>query len=190
MSEERGVREPIASVAGWRRAEASESAGVDWLRERLTLKQPSVGRPRWELWAEPQIIGTVERRGFLARDWEIAGPSGPWELARDWRGRRRIGRPGAAVSAARYQPRWRGGAVELEDATRLTWRRLSLWRREWTLANEEGYPFVTFKAHARGLRFEGSVAFDEAARRLADPEPLVLLGWILILDARRRAHAH
>lgn len=178
-----------ASPADWRRDEAGQDVRVDWLRSTLAWKQPALGRPRWELWSGREQIATLDRRGFVVTHWTIAGPSGAWELRRDWRGRRWICRPGASEPAAGYEPSWRGGRIRLADATRLVWKRVSLWRREWMIANEEDFPFLLFKVHLHALRTEGTVEFDESARRLADPEPLVLLGWILILEAQRRSRS-
>ena len=62
-------------------------------------------------------------------------------------------------------------------------------RKSWAITNEEERPFVTFHAVRHPLRIEGSIVFDDSARRLADLEPLILLGCILVLDARR-SHAH
>jgi hypothetical protein len=190
VREDERVSELGPAPGGWRRSAAEQVIPVDWLHAALAWKQPAFGRASWELWTERERLATADRHGFLVTRWEIVGPAGAWELRRDWRGRRWIGRPGDSEPAAAYEPGWRGGRIRLRDSTRLVWKRVSLWRREWVIANEEAFPFMRFKAHLRALRVEGSVEFDESARRLADPEPLVLLGWILILDARRRRHAH
>jgi len=166
--------------------ERSSVFGVEQVGVRLHWKQPKRGVWRWELWSARECVASIGRRGLLSRGWTINGPSGAWELKRDWRGRRWFGRPGEEP-AIDFEPQWwRGGRFRLRDATRLTWKRLR--RGQWAIANEDGHPFVILRAQRGLLRIEGSVDFDVSARRLADPEPLLLLGWILILEARRRAH--
>lgn len=160
---------------------AVEQVGV-----QMHWKQPQRGVWRWELWTARECVATIERHGFLTRTWTIAGPSGAWEVERNWRGPHRFRRPGAAATIE-YEPKWRGGRLRLPDATRLVWKRLR--RREWVIANEEGHPFVTLRSRRGFLRLEGSVDFDVSARRLTDLEPLLLFTWIL-MTRERRSHAH
>ena len=157
------------------------AAPLKWIQPRA--------KGYWELLSGDRRIATLVRQGLLRHRWLITGPSSSWTFERDWRGRRWLKRPGEREAAVQYEPAWRGGRLRLCDATRLLWKRLSMRRTHWAVTNEDERPLVVFHAVRGPFRVEGSIEFDASARRLNELEPLLLLGWILVLDARR-SHAH
>jgi hypothetical protein len=110
---------------------------------------------------------TIRARGLFGREITREGDLGPAaRYAAGWFLRGRI----ATASGAGYRVRhaFFGGTL--------------------SLCNDEGFPFLHVVAGPDPFKTEGSVRFEEAGRRLEHPEPLVLLLWDLVVEARR-SHA-
>jgi len=175
------------SVTTIHRAPAPAHGSVaDWVNQPLEWLQPHGRRSEWELMAAGQRIGTLAVRGIFREETHAQGPSGVWRFRGGWTGHTEIAQGEASVAAARYEPRWRGGEVtSLGSGLRFRWKRQGFWSSVYVLATDSDTPCVTIVPKKGFTRFGAVVTIEPAGRRLAEIEPLVFLGWRLMLSERR-----
>ena len=165
----------------------SEAIGRDW-----AWKRPRMWRRRYELLSDGEPLAVLEARSLLgASMWgETAG--GEWQVRHQGllRGRVRIEPAGGGDALAEFHPRWFGaGDVTTRSGQSLRWHRADFWGRRWELVDTGGLARLVFERAPGFLSPETSVRVSESAARDPELEPLVLLGYYLLLLMVRQAHA-
>lgn len=136
-----------------------------------------------EILARMRVTGLARRRGFA----ETA--EGAWTLRRmGWLpGRVDVQREGSDRVVARYERGWIfAGSVELEKDPALHWRVLRLLPTEWGFLDADGDVQVRFRSGLGLFRTPVRMTIEPTGARLDALPALALLGWYLVLAARRR----
>ena len=184
----RGAADPVRdSVAAVRLKPLAGAHGEAWLWTR-----PKVWRRRYELRAGSDLLAVLESRATLRSDTSVETATGRWRMRHEGllRGRVRVVHEGHAGDAALFRPRWFGaGEVTTARGDILHWQRADFWGRRWRMVDSGGLARVTF-SRAPAF-FSLDVRVEVGAHAHADPElePLVLLGFYLLLLMARQAHA-
>jgi hypothetical protein len=166
----------------------SEAHGAPWLWTR-----PKMLRRRYELHAGPALLARLESRATLRSDTLVESATGRWRMRHEglFRGRVRIIHEGHAGDAAVYQPRWFGaGDVTTARGDVLHWRRADFWGRRWEMVDSGGLARVTFSRSPAFFSLDVRVDVGLHARGDSELEPLVLLGFYLLLLMVRQSHSH
>jgi hypothetical protein len=102
----------------------------------------------------------------------------------------RVLREGSASDVVEFRPRWFGaGDIATPNGDVLRWQRGDFWGRRWQMIDSGGLARLTFARTPSFLSLDTRVepaehAWDDAL------EPLVFLGYFLLLLMARQAHAH
>jgi hypothetical protein len=159
-----------------------------WARAALEWRQTRWPRSEWELRADGQPIGMLAIRGAFRRHTLARGPSGEWAVRSRWTGAAEIA-PAGGTAVASWRPgRWRGGVIVTASGFSYRWLRAGFWRPEYVIANESEFPCIRLRPGASGRRSGGTVTVEPAGMRVPELEPLVWLGWRLVIAARPHAH--
>lgn len=164
-----------------------EAFGETWLWTR-----PKVWRRRYELRAGGDLLAVLESRATLRSDTAVESASGRWRMRHEGllRGRVRILHEGHAGDAAVFRPRWFGaGDVTTARGDVLRWQRADFWGRRWQMVDSGGLARVTFARAPAFFSLDVRVEVGAHARDDAELEPLVMLGFYLLLLMARQAHA-
>lgn len=162
--------------------DANRVAALEWTQPRRLHR-------RWELRGDGDLLATLTsrpwHRGFFART-----HSAVWSIRESLIAPLAILRDEATVPVARARRRgWRTLEIERTAGESLVWKRTSLLGTTQALENREGFPLLTFRRNRRFLAVHAEVRLEDAARALPDLEPLLMLGWALVLISSR-SHAH
>jgi hypothetical protein len=155
-------------------------------------KRPRLWHRRYELRAGDALLGVLESRTALrsAVAGETAGER--WRLRHEGllRGRVRVVHEGHAGDEALYRPRWFGaGEVTTRRGRVLRWHRADFWGRRWEMVDTGGLPWVVFTRTPTLLSLDTRVDVAEHARKDLELQPVVLLGFYLIVLMARQVHA-
>lgn len=165
-------------------AEAAEPRWA-WSRPRLFTR-------RHELHSGEDLLATLEARTPLGSAMVAHTAGGHWRLHHVGllRGQVRVTREQAAEPAVTFRPGWFGaGTVETAGGQALRWHRADFWGRTWALVDAGGLTRVTFQRGPGLFRADTHVLVADPARRDPELEPLVLLGFYLIVLMARQSHA-
>lgn len=157
-----------------------------------TWKRPRLLRRSYELRAGESLLATLEMRALLRADMQGRTASHLWRLRHEglFRGRVRVVREGARDDEAIFRPRWFGaGDITTRSGAVLRWRRGDFWGRRWVMVDTGGLPWLTFTRTPALLSLDTQVEPGEHARRDPELEPLVLLGFYLLVLMARQVHA-
>lgn len=152
--------------------------------ERWVWRRPKLWSRRFELRAGERALASLETRAWFTGVMHADTASGGWTLRHEGllRGRVLVRAHPAASDALEFRPRWFGsGDVQLANGTALRWHRADFWGRRWELVDSGGLPRVTFVRLPAFLSPDVEVRVSEAARTEPMLEPLVLLGYYLIV---------
>lgn len=155
-------------------------------------KRPRLWRRRYELHAGDALLGVLESRSALgsAVAGETAGER--WRLRHEGllRGRVRVLHEGHAGDEALYRPGWFGaGDVTTRRGRVLRWHRADFWGRRWEMVDTGGLPWVVFTRTPAFVSLDTRVEVAEHARKDPELQPVVLLGFYLIVLMARQVHA-
>lgn len=181
-------RRASALSAPGRGADGAERAGPDWRRAELVWRQRGPWHdPTWTLTADGVPAATYRRLGFLRRRGVAETPGAEWHVTvRGFFPVMEIARAGDAAPAAVHRSGFlRPGRIEVAGGPTLRVSRRP-WSRQWTLANAEGFPLLHVQQTWRWIAIEGAVRLEDAGRRLAPLEPIVLLVWAAVIADRTR----
>ena len=163
------------------------SFGSDWV-----WKRPQMWRRQYELRAGGELIGRLESRSMLGGSMWGETASGAWRVRHVGllRGRSLITAEGATEPAAQFQPRWFGaGDVVTARGQRYRWHREDFWGQRWAMVDSGGITHLSFARSPAFLTLDTRVTVADSARRDEELEPLVLLGYYLLLLMVRQSHA-
>jgi hypothetical protein len=145
---------------------------------------------RHVLMCENRPVATLTLHGWL-RSHAVAETAAGRYLIRsvDWFGRRIVVQSADRDrEIARYQGGWLGsGRVVFDRGDELLWRTVHFWGRVSAFMREDREPLVTFVPRLVGLRRQCTLRIDREGHRLSGLPVLVVLGWMLMLHARRRS---
>ncbi len=136
--------------------------------------------------SEPYATLAWRRGLFPPADGETS--EGRWELRPRgfWRSRILVTPAGSEAPVATFLPGWTGGVLKFEDGRRFRWRRVSWWRLQWVFESADGTPLVRLRHRFAWLRAAATIVIEPAAAEAPEAPLLALLGWYLMLLARRR----
>ena len=160
---------------------------ADWLWRR-----PQVWRRRYELRAGTELIARLEARALMGGSMRGETASGAWVVRHVGllRGRSVVARPDAREPAAEFRPRWFGaGDVDTAGGRSFRWHRADLWGQRWELVDPGGIACLRFERSPAFLSLDTRVHVADSMRADAELEPLVLLGYFLLLLMVRQSHA-
>lgn len=165
----------------------SNAFGEAWMWTR-----PKLWRRRYELRAGADVLAVLESRASLRSDVSVESATGRWRLRHEGllRGRVRVIHEGHSGDAALFRPRWFGaGDVTTQRGDVLRWHRGDFWGRRWEMVDTGGLSRLTFARAPAFFSLDIQVQVAEHARRDPELEPLVMLGFYLLLLMARQAHA-
>ena len=165
----------------------AEAPATPW-----TWRRPHLWSRRYELRAGDALLASLETRSVLSSVMVGETTHGQWLLrhAGLLRGRVQVLVPGTGAELAAFRPRWFGaGDVTTAAGQSLRWHRADFWGRRWELADAGGLARITFERMPAFLSPDTAVNVSEAARDDTELEPLVLLGFYLVLLMARQSHA-
>jgi hypothetical protein len=165
----------------------AETYGQPWLWTR-----PRFLRRRYELRAGSELLAVLESRSALRSDTLAETAAGRWRMRHEGllRGLVRVVQEGQAGDAAIFRPRWFGaGEITTRRGAVLHWRRGDFWGRRWQMVDSGGLARLTFARAPAFFSLDVRVEVAEHARADVETEPLVLLGYYLLLLIARQAHA-
>jgi hypothetical protein len=149
-------------------------------------------RRRYELRTGSDVLAVLESRATLRSDTSVESSSGRWRMRHEGllRGLVRVVHEGHAGDAAVFRPRWFGaGDVTTARGDVLHWHRGDFWGRRWEMVDSGGLARVTFARAPAFFSLDVRVVVGEHAWKDPELEPLVLLGFYLLLLMARQAHA-
>lgn len=152
--------------------------------ERWVWRRPKLWSRRFELRAGEQVLASLETRAWLTGVMHADTASGAWTVRHEGllRGRVLVRAVGATSDALVFRPRWFGaGDVQLASGAVLRWHRADFWGRRWELVDSGGLPRVTFVRLPAFMSPDAEVKVSEPARNEPLLDPLVLLGYYLIV---------
>lgn len=155
-------------------------------------KRPRMWRRRYELLAEGERLAVLEARSPLGGTmWgETAGERWLVRHLGLLRGHVRVAPESGGDAAAEFHPRWFGaGQVTTRGGQVLRWRRADFWGRRWEMVDTGGLARLTLERSPGFLSADARVRVSDAARSDPELEPLVLLGYYLLILMVRQAHA-
>lgn len=161
--------------------------GEPWLWTR-----PKLWRRRYELKAGAELLAVLESRSSFRSDTVVETATGRWRMRHEGllRGFVRILHEGHAGDAATFRPRWFGaGDLTTQRGDVLRWHRGDFWGRRWEMMDSGGLMRIAFARAPAFFSLDTRVEIAEHARRDPELEPLVLLGFYLLLLMARQAHA-
>ena len=182
----RAVADPIGARAA-RLQPLREALGADWLWTR-----PKMWRRRYELRADRALLAVLESRATLRSDTVVESATGRWRMRHEglFRGRVRVLHEGHAGDAAVFRPRWFGaGDITTARGDVLRWHRTDFWGRRWEMVDSGGLARVTFSRAPAFFSLDVRVDVAAHARADSELEPLVMLGFYLLLIMARQSHA-
>ena len=155
-------------------------------------KRPRLWRRRFELHAGDELLAVLESRSALRSD--IAGETAGarWRLRHEGllRGLVRVVREGHGGDEALYRPRWFGaGDVTTRKGQVLRWHRADFWGRRWEMVDTGALPWVVFTRTPTFFSLDTRVDVADHARNDPELQPVVLLGFFLIVLMARQVHA-
>lgn len=165
-------------------AEAFDSA---W-----TWKRPRLWHRRFELHAGEHVLAVLESRSLLGSAMAGESAGAHWRLSHEGllRGRVHVSNTAETEDAAVFHPRWFGaGDVSTRRGQVLRWHRADFWGRRWELVDSGGLTRLAFERSPAMLSLDARVEVAEASRADPELEPLVLLGFYLLLLMARQSHA-
>ncbi len=165
-------------------AEAFDSA---W-----TWKRPRLWHRRYELRAGDEVLAVLESRSPLGPGMGAESAGGHWRLRHEGllRGRVHVTNTAETGDAAVFHPRWFGaGDVSTREGQALRWHRADFWGRRWEFVDAGGLARLVFERAPGILSPDTRVEVSESARHDPELEPLVLLGFYLLLLMARQSHA-
>ena len=165
----------LLAVPDWRRVQ-----DLEWVQPRRFVRH-------WELRSGEQKLAFIWWRGAFHRGFSGLTRDGSWRFDHPffWNSMsvRRESEDEAVIQA---RSRFFGRAsLERRSGEALEWRRESWLSRRFVVQTVEGFPLVHFALQRGFFRREGAVTLEDAARELPDLEPLILLGWTLVLGTQR-----
>ncbi len=155
-------------------------------------KRPHMWRRQYELRAGGELIARLESRSVLGGSMWGETSSGSWQVRHVGllRGRSLVTADGAAKPAAEFRPRWFGaGEVVTASGRTYRWHRADFWGQRWELVDSGGLTHLSFARSPAFLTLDTRVQVSASARHDAELEPLVLLGYYLLLLMVRQSHA-
>ncbi|MEO5618878.1 MAG: hypothetical protein ABIS67_14010 [Candidatus Eisenbacteria bacterium] len=174
-----------------RRTEDSSRAllAVDWARvEKLEWVQPGLLARNWELTAEGGTVARVQSRGLWKQGFDAQTREVSWRIHEPMFGPVSIHRGEESEPIAVARIGWRGGGrIDRAAGPALEWRRPGWRSQSHVLANAERFPMFELRTGIQLFRAGGSLHLEDAGRELPDLEALILLGWSLLMIARRHA---
>lgn len=153
-------------------------------RERWIWRRPSLWSRRYVLSAGGRMLAALEARTWRAGVMHGTTANGGWTVRHEGLlgGRVLVRADGATEDALVFRPRWFGsGDVRLPDDQALRWHRADFWGRRWELVDSGGLARVTLVRTPAFVSPDAEVQVSEAAERDPLLEPLVLLGYALIV---------
>jgi len=163
------------------------SFGSEWI-----WKRPQMWRRQYELRASGELIGRLEARSVLGGSMAGETAGGSWRVRHVGllRGRSLVTAEGATEPAAEFRPRWFGaGDIVTARGNRFRWHRSDFWGLRWAMVDSGGLDRLSFARSPAFLSVDTQVTVSPAARDDAELEPLVLLGYFLLLLMVRQSHA-
>lgn len=164
-------------------------SAVDWARvEKLEWVQPGLVARRWELVADGGTTARIQSRGLWNQGYDAQSRRYSWRIHEPLFGPVTIRRAGETEPIAVARIGWLGsGRIERAAGPALKWTRLGWRSRSHVLTNAERFPMFEVRTGLRLIRAGGSLHLEDAGRALPDLEALLVLGWSLLMIARRRA---
>ncbi len=159
---------------------------------RWVWKRPHLWTRHYELRADDDLLASLDARGLLGGAMSGATAGGQWDLRHTGllRGRVEVSVAGEAPAVATFRPRWFGaGDVTTALGQALRWHRADFWGRRWELVNAGGLASVVFERAPAFLSADTQVTVSDDARADGELEPVVLLGYYLLLLMGRRSRA-
>ncbi|HTO91649.1 MAG TPA: hypothetical protein VMJ70_11020 [Candidatus Sulfotelmatobacter sp.] len=169
----------------------ADFAAVDWRRvDTLQWTQPRRFVRRWELNDGDQPVAALRWRGPWRPGFDAVTRGGAWQIDRSfWLGLD-LRRPGEEEPEIRVRASWLGRArIERSQGEAVRWRRDGWGFSRRRIETAEGTPLIHFQMDPGFFRHDGQIAIESEARSLPDLEPLILVGWGLLVSAHRQ-HAH
>ena len=149
-------------------------------------------RRQYELRARGELIGRLEARSMLGGSMWGQTASGVWRVRHVGllRGRSLVTAEGGTEPAAEFRPRWFGaGDVVTAGGQSFRWHRADFWGLHWEMVGSTGLAHLGFARSPAFLSLDTTVRVSATAQRDPELEPLVLLGYYLLLLMVRQAHA-
>lgn len=163
------------------------SFGSEWI-----WKRPQMWRRQYELRTGGELIARLESRSLPGGSMWAETASGSWRVRHVGllRGRSRVTAEGATEPAVEFRPRWFGaGDIETARGNRFRWHRADFWGQRWAMVDSGGLRYLAFARSPAFLSLDTRVDVADHARDDAELEPLVLLGYYLLLLMVRQSHA-
>lgn len=163
---------------------------------RWSWKRPRLFTRRHELMAGEDTLAVLEARSLLRSAMLGTTAGGQWRLDHVGllRGQVRVtpmdaGQP-AAEPVVTFRPRWFGaGDVTTAGGQSLRWHRADFWGRRWGFVDSGALTRIAYERAPGLLRADTHVLVSDSARGDPELEPLVLLGFYLLLLMARQSHA-
>jgi hypothetical protein len=149
-------------------------------------EQPERFRARWRLTCDGIPVATLATRSVLVAATTARFADGGWELRHRFPAETLVLRAGEAEPWASYRRGWMGGGrLSRAHDSALLWRRDGFWGQTWSFTTTDQMPLVRFRARRTFLRQGATVELEDAARRIDCLPALLVLGWVLVLQAHR-----
>ena len=165
----------------------ADSFDREWIWRR-----PRMWRRQYELRARGELIGRLEARSMLGGSMWGETAAGVWRVRHVGllRGRSLVTAEGGTEPAAEFRPRWFGaGDVVTAGGQSFRWHRADFWGLHWEMVGSSGLAHLGFARSPAFLSLDTTVRVSATAQRDPELEPLVLLGYYLLLLMVRQAHA-
>lgn len=165
----------------------AECFGGEWVWRR-----PHMWRRQYELRAGRERLARLESRSMLGGSMWGETASGAWHVRHVGllRGRSLVTAEGHREPSAEFRPRWFGaGDVTTARGASYRWHREDIWGQRWAMVDRGGLTHLEFARSPAFLTLDTRVTVSDAARDDAELEPLVLLGYYLLLLMVRQSHA-
>jgi hypothetical protein len=162
------------------------------LEREWAWKRPGMWRRRFELRAGGELLAVLESRAPLGATLWGQTAGGEWQvrhmgLLRGWV---RVTPAGGGDAVAEFHPRWFGaGDVTTRGGQALRWHRADFWGRRWEMVDSGGLMRLAFERGPGFLNPDTFVRLSPAARADPELEPLVLLGFYILLLMVRQAQS-
>jgi len=179
----------------WRQGEGAEPVALQALdpgfRGEWDWVQPRWYRSHWELRAGGATVATLDGSGMLGTRVTARFENAGWQFRSAWLLRVNAFTVGGPEPVARFRGGWFGnGTLVLADSTSLLWRREDFWRHHYAVQTSDGLPLVHFRTRRGFMRYQCTVALEDAARRSPLLPLLLSLGWLLALHSLRSSGRH
>ena len=155
-------------------------------------RRPQMWRRQYELRAGGELIARLESRSMLGGSMWGQTATSAWQARHVGllRGRSLVTAEGSAAPAVEFRPRWFGaGDIVTARGNRFRWHRADFWGLRWTMVDSGGLDWLTFARSPAFLTMDTNVGVSPGARADAELEPLVFLGYYLLLLMVRQSHA-